>query len=79
MPGPLILLATANHEKAPASAVIEYNAQIYSPSLLGDPEYFGVPSARIDDNWNLLLERMPQTIVIPIIMSHYAVQHLQFT
>ncbi|PMD32701.1 hypothetical protein L207DRAFT_590394 [Hyaloscypha variabilis F] len=41
---------------SPASTVIEYNAQIYSPSLLGDPEYFGWPSAQIDENWNLLLE-----------------------
>ena len=58
------LASYPNDEKAPANIVIEYDNQIYSPSLLGDPEYFGTPSAYIDENWNRLLERMSQTSIV---------------
>ncbi|KAI1325219.1 hypothetical protein F5Y16DRAFT_401681 [Xylariaceae sp. FL0255] len=40
---------------SPANKAIKYEQKVYNPSLLGDPEYFGVPSAELDHRWNTLL------------------------
>ncbi|KAI1170412.1 hypothetical protein F4777DRAFT_595110 [Nemania sp. FL0916] len=45
---------------SPANKVLEYQPKIYNPSLLGDPEFFGTPSAQLNHHWNDLL--LPNSI-----------------
>ncbi len=59
----LILGLITYDQTAPANTAIEYDSQTYTPNLLGEPEYFGVPSTELDKRWNHLLERESQSIV----------------